>query len=104
MKITALVLIGMVLGLGLVILPTLGTTSLFPLGTATQYGAGEGKNTSGTTGLDNGTIQPAAVDGNAVYRSLSESPAGPLGVPAAILVLGIAVAVGAYVVIRKSVP
>jgi hypothetical protein len=104
MKMMALVLIGIFVGLGLVILPTLGTTSFFPFGTATQYSAGENKNASGYGTLDNNTIQPAATEGNSVYRSISESPVGPYGVPAVILALGVAVAVGAYLIIRRSVP
>jgi hypothetical protein len=104
MKMMALVLIGVFVGLGLIILPTFGTASFFPFGTAIQYSAGENKNTSGTAVIDGTTIQPAAADGNSVYRSISESPVGPYGVPAVILALGVAVAVGAYLIIRRSVP
>lgn len=104
MKMMALVLIGVFVGLGLVILPTLGTASFFLFGTATQYSAGENKNTSGSAVIDGTIIQPAAADGNSVYRSISESPVGPYGVPAVILALGVAVAVGAYLIIRRSVP
>jgi hypothetical protein len=104
MKMLALVLIGFVIGLGLVFLPTLGTTSFFSLGSATQYAAGEEKNTSGTVDHGNIGTLPVETEGNSVYRSISESPAGPLGAPGAILAIGVAVAAGAYLIIRRSSP
>lgn len=104
MKMMALVLIGIVLGLGLVFLPTLGTTSLFPFGGASQATAGEGKNITGSVDYGNGDIQPAAAEGYSVYRSISESPAGPFGVPAAILALGVALAAGVYLITKRTVP
>ncbi len=108
MKLMALVLIGIVMGLGLVFLPSLGTTSFFQYGAATQATLGENKNTSGDTSgylpLDVGGSQPKAAEGNSIYRSISESPAGAYGVPATILALGVVAAVGAYLIIRRSVP
>jgi hypothetical protein len=104
MKTTALVLIGIVVGLGLVILPTLGAPSFSFFSSSTQYTAGDGKNTSGTVIFDNNTIVPAEAQGNSVYRSISQSPAGPYGVPGAILAMGVAVAAGVYLVTRRSVP
>lgn len=103
-KLMALVLIGMVMGLGLVFLPTLGTTSFSPFGSANQYATGENKNTSGSGALDGNGIQPAAVESYGVYRSISESPVGPFGVPAAVLALGVVVAAGAYLLSRRRVP
>jgi hypothetical protein len=103
MKMMALVLIGIVLGLGLVFLPTLGTTSFF-FGGAAQATAGEGKNITGSVDYGNGDIQPAAAEGYSVYRSISESPTGPFGVPAAILALGVALAAGVYLITKRTVP
>lgn len=104
MKMMALVLIGIAMGLGLVFLPTLGTTSFSAFGTATQANAGEDKNATGSVDYSNNGIQPAAAEGYGVYRSISESPVGPYGVPTAILALGVAVAAGAYLITRRSVP
>jgi glycerol kinase len=105
MKMMVLVLLGIAVGLGLIILPTLGAPSFSFFGSATQYSTGDGKNTSGTGMLDNNTTVPAAESqGNGIYRSISQSPAGPFGVPGAILAVGVAVAVMVYLVIRRSVP
>lgn len=105
MKILALVLFGIIIGLGLVVLPTLGSPSFSIFGSATQYAAGDGKNTTGTGTLDNSTYPPAVeAGGNTVYRSISGSLAGPYGVPGVILALGLAVAAGAYLLIRRSAP
>jgi hypothetical protein len=102
MKMLALVLVGVIVGLGLVVLPMLGSPSFFS-GSATQYGAGDGKNTSGSAILDGNTTVPAAeVEGNSVYRSLSQSPAGSYGLPAIILAIGVVVAAFAYLLIRKT--
>lgn len=105
MKMMTLVLLGITVGLGLIILPALGTPSSSFFGSATQYNAGDGKNTSGTGMLDNNSTMPEAeAQGNSIYRSISQSPMGPFGVPGAILAVGVAVAAGVYLLTRRSVP
>jgi hypothetical protein len=106
MKMMALVLFGIVVGLGLIILPTLGAPSFSFFGSASQSTAGDGKNNSGTGifNIDNSTVPVAEGQGYSIYRSLSQSPAGPYGVPGAILALGLAAAAGVYLLTRRSVP
>ncbi len=105
MKIMALVLFAIVLGLGLVVLPTLGSPSFSLFGGAAQYTAGDGKNNSGSA-LDGNNTTPTVMEaqGSGVYRSLSQTPAGPYALPGAILAIGVAVAAAAYLLIRRSVP
>ncbi len=105
MKMMALVLCGIFVGLGLIILPTLGTPSFPFLSPSSQYSSLDGKNNSGTVlAGDNATVPAAEAQGYTVYRSVSESPAGPYGAPGLVLALGVGVAVAAYVIIRKSAP